>query len=391
MPVLNVGTYPPKQCGIATFSMDLRNSLIINDNQVQVLAVSDNSYQYRYPDEVRFIIKQEQIQDYIHAATWINNCSDINMVVIQHEYGIYGGNDGEYILEMVRLINKPYVVVTHTVLPHPSKHQKSVLYKLCSTAAGIVCMTEKSGQLLIDLYGVESDSINLIGHGVPEFSKYPADVLKLELNLAGRQIVSTFGLIGPGKGLELGIEAVASLVNGFPNICYLILGETHPMLKKSEGEKYRQMLETMVNDLKLESNVKFVNKYLTTDELGKYLYMTDIYLSPYPNIDQAVSGTMAFALGCGRAIVSTPYAYATEVLREERGLLSSKPEPEELASLMKQILTDEKLKQRLQEKAHELGKTWSWPSVGKQYDQLFKKILKDTKKQEARKINYAGL
>jgi glycosyltransferase involved in cell wall biosynthesis len=390
MPVLNIGTYPPKQCGIATFSMDLRNSLIINNNQVQVMAVSDNSYQYRYPDEVKFNLRQEQKQDYIHAATWINNCSDSSMVIIQHEYGIYGGNDGEYILELARLINKPYIVITHTVLPHPSKHQKSVLHKLCSTAAGIVCMTEKSGQLLIDLYDVTPNLINLIGHGVPEFPRHPANLLKQEYDLDCRQVVSTFGLIGPGKGLELGIEAIASLVTDFPEICYLILGETHPMLKKSEGERYRQMLEGMVKDLSLENNVKFVNKYLTTDELGKYLYMTDIYLSPYPNKDQAVSGTMAFAMGCGRAIVSTSYAYAAEVLREGRGLLSSNPNPKELASLMKRILTDEKLKHTLQEKAYELGKTWSWPSVGKQYNLLFKRIV-ENKKQEEKKVNYAGL
>ncbi|MGI5921682.1 MAG: glycosyltransferase family 4 protein [Syntrophomonadaceae bacterium] len=391
MSILNIGTYPPKQCGIATFSMDLRDSLTIHGNQVKVMAVSDASYQYNYPVEVVFNIRQQQLQDYIHAANWINSCSEISAIIIQHEYGIYGGEDGDYIIELARLLNKPYIVITHTVLPRPSRHQKSVLNKLCRRAAAIVGMTEKSAQLLTQLYGVRSDLIEVIAHGVPEFTPYPADQLKHQYQLQKRQLISTFGLIGPGKGLELGIEAIAALAPDFPDICYLILGETHPMLKHSEGESYRQMLETMVADLHLEENVKFVNKYLSNDELGQYLYMTDIYLSPYPNRDQAVSGTMAFAIGCGRAIVSTSYAYALEVLREGRGLLASRPDPQELAGLIKEILQDPRLKQRLQERAYELGKTWSWPSVGRQYDCLLKQIITTSKGQGERKINYAGL
>lgn len=390
MSILNVGTYPPKQCGIATFSMDLRNSLSIYDNNIQVMAVSDNSYEYSYPDEVIFNIKQDYRQHYIRAAKWVNGSNDIKLVIIQHEYGIYGGNDGEHILEFSKLIDKPYIVITHTVLPHPSKHQKLVLYKLCHGASGVVCMTKKSRQLLIDLYSVTPKLIHIIGHGVPVFKKRPIDELKLEHNLEGQQTISTFGLIGPGKGLELGIQAVARIIDDFPSVCYLILGQTHPMLKQSEGEKYRQMLESMVMDLKLESNVRFINKYLSDDELGDYLYMTDIYLSPYPNKDQAVSGTMAFAMGCGRAIVSTSYAYAVEVLAEGRGLLSESPDPEQLASLMSRILSDAKLKRHLQTKAYDTGKSWSWPSVGKDYDNLFYHILK-TQNQEARKLNYAGL
>lgn len=358
MNLLNLGTYPPKQCGIATFSMDLRNSLLINDNEVKVMAVSDNSYQYHYTDEVLFNLKQNHRQSYIRAANFLNK-APVELIIIQHEYGIYGGREGEYIMELVRLLHKPFVLITHTVLPRPSKRQKQVLNYLCSRASAIVCMTGRSEHLLSDLYEAPPELIQVIPHGVPEFKEQAQDSLKENYGLQGRHLISTFGLIGPGKGLELGIQAIAQIVKEHPQTTYLILGQTHPMLKKQEGEKYRHMLEDMVVKLGLEHNVVFVNKFLSDEELGEYLYMSDIYLSPYPNKDQAVSGTMAFAIGCGRAIVSTSYAYACEFLSGGRGLLAAEADPEELAELMKKILTNPDLKQSLQDNALKLGKSWS--------------------------------
>ncbi len=391
MTIMNIGTYPPKQCGIATFSMDLRNSLLLQGHHVEVMTVSDDDSAYRYPDEVIYNLKQNQKQDYVKAAAYINNSPNLDLLIIQHEYGIYGGEDGRYILDLVKLLHKPFILITHTVLPRPSKGQKQILNDLCQRAAGIVCMTRLSSQLLIDLYEAPRELITVIAHGVPVFKRYPQNKLKQKYNFQGSNLISTFGLIGPGKGLELGIRAIADIIPRNPSIRYLILGQTHPMLQKYEGEKYRQMLINLVSELGIDNNVIFINKFLSDAELGEYLYMTDIYLSPYPNMDQAVSGTMAFAMGCGRAIVSTPYAYASEVLMDGRGLLSRQASPQELAHLMETILNDEQLKKRLQKKSSELGKNWTWPNVGKQYSGFFKSIMNDQKEHDESRLSYAEL
>ncbi|MGI6422779.1 MAG: glycosyltransferase family 4 protein [Syntrophomonadaceae bacterium] len=375
MIVLNLGTYPPKQCGIATFSMDLRNSLLLQGNEVRVMAVSEEKNRYDYPPEVVFEIDRQHQADYIKAASFINASPDIDLLIIQHEYGIFGGPDGEYIMDLVGLLEKPYVLVTHTVLPNPSRSCQNILNYLAGRASAIVCMTRNSLGMMADLYKAPSELLNLIAHGVPEFKAQENKLLKRRYGLQGREVVSTFGLIGPGKGLELGIEAIASLAPQYPQIIYLILGRTHPMLVKYEGERYRQKLENMVSQMGIENQVRFVNKYLSNEELGEYLYMSDIYLSPYPNKDQAVSGTMAFAIGCGRAIVSTPYSYAVETLSEGRGLLAKEASAKELAALMESILQNPALKQELQKKAYKLGKHWTWPSVGQQYTKLFRSVL----------------
>lgn len=391
MNIINIGTYPPKQCGIATFSMDLRNSLLLHDNAVGIMALSDDSFEYHYTNEVVFNIKQNHKQDYIKAAAFINASSSIDLVILQHEYGIYGGRDGEYVLELAKLLQKPYVLITHTVLPQPSKRQKQILNDLCYRAMGIVCMTEGSRDLLINLYEAPAELLKVIAHGVPDFEKHSQLALKKRFGFEDRQIISTFGLIGPGKGLELGIKAIAELVSTHPNIIYLILGQTHPMLQRYEGEKYRQMLLDLVEKRSLNDHVLFVNKYLTTEELGEYLYMTDIYLSPYPNMDQAVSGTMAFAIGCGRAIVSTAYAYANEVLRNGRGLLVKEIEPGNIAMCLEKVLSNRELSSNLQNKAYALGKTWTWPNIGGEYTRFFKQILDEKRLQEETRLIYAKL
>jgi len=371
--------------------MDLRNSLLLHGNDIKIMAVSDNNYEYRYPRELVFNLRQNQKADYIKAAKFINASHNIELLIIQHEYGIYGGQDGEYILELAKRLQKPFILVTHTVLPHPIKNQKDILFSLCQRAAAIVCMTRGSAKLLENLYEAPPELIHVIAHGVPEFAVKARQDLKRKYRLEGREIISTFGLIGPGKGLELGIGALATIVPEHPEVTYLILGQTHPMLKKTQGEKYRTMLEELVSDLNLDDNVKFINKYLDDEELGEYLYMTDIYLSPYPNKDQAVSGTMAFAVGCGRAIVSTSYAYAQEVLAGKRGLLAEHARPEELADLLIMILNDKKLKSQLEKKSYELGKQWTWSAVGQQYTRLFKQILNDQYIREEELLSYARL
>jgi len=375
MTIVNVGTYPPKQCGIATFSQDLRKSLIKAGHTVLVAAVSDHEYEYHYGPEVVIQIDQHNKSEYLRAATQINNNKAVNLVMIQHEYGIYGGSEGNYLLHFCSALQKPFVVITHTVLPDPEVARQRVLSDLTEQAVAVVCMTDNSASLLERIYQVPSAKIHMIGHGVPDFVPKSPRGLKKRYGLQGRNIISTFGLIGPGKGLELGIRAVAEVLTEYPDCTYLILGQTHPMLQKREGEKYREMLEQLVYELGIADSVTFVNRFLSDAEIGDYLYLTDIYLSPYPNLNQAVSGTLAFAVGAGRAIVSTPYAHALELLANGRGLLASKVDYHELAQLMKAILQDPGLKVSLQNQARKLGHTMSWTQVGRRYSQMLEQTI----------------
>jgi len=339
--------------------------------------MSDSEYSYSYPAEVLYEIRQDVKEDYLSVAKAINNSQQIDLVFIQHEYGIFGGADGEYILNFISHLTKPYLLVAHTILPRPSRNQLFILRKLAQQAAMVICMTKGSARLLERVYAVPLEKICVIHHGVPAFQGKSREYLKQKYGLAGRQVITTFGLIGPGKGLENGILAIKYLVNKYPDVLYLIAGRTHPMLLRREGESYRDMLTNMVTEMRLEHHVKFINRFLELEELGDYLYMTDIYLSPYPNLEQAVSGTLSYAIGCGRAIVATPYEYALDMLAEgERGLIAPSTNPEAIAELLDKILGNPQLKSQLEKKTAQIGRTLSWPHVAKQYANLAKSVLR---------------
>lgn len=376
MYVVNLGTYPPKQCGIATFSKDLRDNLVRTGVGVGVAAVSDTEYPYDYPAEVVCEISQDIRQDYGKTARQINRSPEIDLVIVQHEYGIFGGTDGGYLLDITDSLEKPYLLIAHTILPCPTPGQKEILGHVAKKAAVAVCMTKRSARLLEDVYAVPPEKICIVHHGVPVFQAKDRQQLKQHYGYAGRQVITTFGLIGPGKGLEIGIRALRDVVDRNPDALYLIAGKTHPMLLKREGERYREMLNGLIADLHLSDHVKFINHYMEHEELGDYLYMTDIYLSPYPNRDQAVSGTLAFAIGCGRAIVSTPYEYALAMLAEERrGLIAADATPENIAILLDRVLSNPALKAHLERKTARVGKTIGWPSVAAQYANLATRIV----------------
>jgi glycosyltransferase involved in cell wall biosynthesis len=375
--VVNLGTYPPKECGIATFSQDLRDNLIRAGAAVGVAAVSDNGCAYDYPDEVVYEIRQDIKKDYARTARQINRAADADLVILQHEYGIFGGPDGEYVLDFTNNLEKPYMLVVHTILPYPSHNQKAILDQLAQRAAVVICMSKRSERLLEVVYAAPQEKIAIIHHGVPVFQAKDREQLKRQYGYGGRQVITTFGLIGPGKGLEIGIRALQEVVARHPDVLYLIAGKTHPMLIKREGERYREMLNGLIADLRLEDNVSFVNHYMGHGELSDYLYMTDIYLSPYPNRDQAVSGTLSFAIGCGRAIVSTPYEYALAMLAEEqRGLIAADATPSNIAILLDRVLSNPVLKAHLERKTARIGKTIGWPYVASQYANLAARVAK---------------
>jgi glycosyltransferase involved in cell wall biosynthesis len=381
MNFLNLGTYAPKQCGIAAFSKDLRDNLTRLGEKTSVAAVSDPYFTYDYPAEVSYVIRQNNIEDYAGTANAINNDDGIDIVIIQHEYGIYGGADGAYLLELTARLKKPYLLVTHTVLPFPTTGERLTLSTLCLQAAAVVCMTKTSSDILSHVYGAEPEKVYVVHHGVPAFRPQDRKLLKREYGYEGRELITTFGLIGPGKGIEIGISALKKLVMKHKNLMYLVVGRTHPMLMRHEGEQhgdqYRKTLTELVRRSDMQDHVEFINKFLEPEELGRYLYMTDIYLSPYPDLNQAISGTLAYALGCGRAIVSTPYLYALEMLSQgQRGLVADDTTAQALAEMLDRVLSEPDLKLTLEKRAALMGSRIKWPYIAKQYANLAGSVLK---------------
>ncbi len=387
MYIINIGTYLPRECGIATFSANLLRQLKTQGHRAEAVAVSAGAEACVYPPEVQFELRQDRAVDYVKTAESINRRQP-DMVLIQHEYGIYGGDCGEFILLLASRLRVPYAVVTHTVLTSPTAQQQQVLRQLTEKAAGVISMNRGSLAVLRQTYGVPAAKCHFIPHGVPLFPKVNIAACKRALQLEGRRIVSTFGLIGPGKGLELGLKAFHQVARSRPDCCWLILGETHPMLKQREGEAYRRRLQQQVAALNLTSQVQFVNHFLTLEELSRYMAVTDVYFSPYPNPEQSVSGTMAYAIGCGRAIVSTPYAYAVENLSGGFGLLSRSPDAGELGELLAGVLDDTRLRAILQNRAAALGSTWQWPRVAQQYVRCLEAALRDASAMEKGVVYY---
>jgi len=381
MNIAILSTYFPRECGIASFSRDLRDNLMLSGEHVSIFAISDKKGLYNYPQEVVFELEEDNRDHYTIAAQFANT-SDIDLVFVEHEYGIFGGDDGNYVLDFVESLEKPFILNTHTVLPEPDFYKRRILSKLGQKSTAVICMTHRSAELLNKVYNIPLKKLYMVHHGVPEFEEKPSDVIKRIYGIENRPLVVTFGFLGPGKGIELGIRAISYLKDKYPDIVYLVAGETHPNLKKKMGEAYRESLVELIQALGVDDNIKFINKYLSLEELGEVLYMADIYLTPYPHRHQAVSGTLSYAIGCGRAIVSTPYDYALEVLADGRGLVASDAEPEELASLIDKILSNPQLKEQLEKKAGKLGKSMTWPQVGKRYVSILENIMHTKAKRE---------
>ena len=373
-----LSTYPPRECGIATFTEDLITSMdnigIINTH---VIAIS-NSENCSYDNKVMAEIRQNNRNDYVEMAKKLND-SNIDLLVIEHEYGIFGGDHGDYILDLINNLEIPVVTTLHTILSEPSPKQRLIINELGKKSEKMITMARNTKQMLQSIYGVESEKIEVIHHGVPKKLIQSRETLKKKFGYENRQIISTFGLIGPGKGIEHGIEAIAKVISGSTasdnsDVLYLILGQTHPALKE-EGSAYRNKLEELVNKLDLSRNIKFVNKYLSKDEIIQYLQLSDIYMTPYLAKDQAVSGTLAYAVGYGKAIVSTPYLYAKEMLSEGNGLLAEFSSPDSLADCIKQILQDPNKKAMMERKTVKIGRTMYWNEVALHYTNVLLSII----------------
>jgi len=375
-----LSTYPPRECGLATFTQDLVTAIdsigIIDTNVIAINNIVNSAYDSKVIAE----IGQHEQNDYLKLAKKLN-ASDIDLLVIEHEYGIFGGEYGNYILDLINNIEIPVVTTLHTVLPEPDLKQRLIVNTLGKKSAKIVTMAKNTKQILQSVYGVDPQKIEVIHHGVPKKLIQSREALKKKYGYENKQIISTFGLIGPGKGIEHGIEAISKVVKENKDVLYLILGQTHPALKE-EGQAYRNKLEELVEKLNLGQNVNFINKYLSKDEIIQYLQLSDMYMTPYLGKDQAVSGTMAYAVGYGRAIVSTPYLYAKEMLSDGRGLLAEFNNPESLADRIKYILQNPDKKAEMERETMKLGSTMYWDKVAQCYIDVFSSIIESVPKIE---------
>lgn len=371
-----VGTYPPKECGIASFTMDAVNATDLAGWRSYVIAVDDCDTSNEYNDsKVIMTIGKERLADYHRAAKLIAE-EKFGVVCIEHEYGIYGGDDGAYVIDFVKAVNAPVVVTLHTVLPEPSDSQRRIVKELEKHCAAFVVMAKTAVEILRTAYGVSPSKIHVIPHGAPMVPFHADKSAKAQFGLQGRRVISTFGLISPNKGIEDAIQAMRSVVDAEPTAMYLVLGQTHPVIKRREGEWYRDQLVKQVSDLGLQDNVRFVDKYLSLQELLNYLLATDVYITPYyANPNQITSGTLAYAVAAGKVVVSTPYLHAKELLAESRGFLYPFRDVDELARITGNLLTDHALFERTRTLAYAYGRAMTWPSVGVRYARLYKGLL----------------
>ena len=368
-----LSTYPPRECGLATFTEDMVNA-IAKDALVRPLVVAVTKGKEEYEDpRVACKLSQHERNSYFKTAQWANE--HIDLLVIEHEYGIFGGECGEYIIDLAKDLKIPFIVTTHTVLLEPSEKQRTVLRDLGRLSAKVVTMAESSIPILAGTYGIEAEKIEFIPHGVPDMQVEPREKLKANHGLQNQFVVSSFGLISPAKGLEYGIEAVAKAAADYDNLVYLILGKTHPCVKESMGETYRQSLMDLAQSLGVRDKIRFIDKYLTKKEVITYLNLSDIYLTPYLSKEQAVSGTLAYAMGCGRVIVSTPYRYAEEMLGGGRGMLAEFRDSDSMASCIRTVLGNPVRKKEMEKKTLAVGRTMTWSTVAGQYAELCLNII----------------
>jgi glycosyltransferase involved in cell wall biosynthesis len=322
MKIAYIATYPPRECGIGTFT---RNKFMAmtraanSDEEGMIIAVSDHENDYDYPEEVHFTIRQDQQGDYIEAARFINR-SGADICILEHEFGIFGGRSGVYILPLLHRLEIPLVAVFHTVLKTPSFNEKAILSEIARMAAKTVVMTQKAVDFLTGIYSVPGEQIALIAHGVPDL-QFDQQMVKKEFKLENKKVLLTFGLIGRNKGIETVIKALPAVVARYPDLVYIVLGKTHPAVLRHTGEEYRISLLRLVRQLGLEDHVIFMNEFVNERKLSKYLCAADIYVTPYMNEAQITSGTLAYAIGAGCAVISTPYWHAVELLADGRGRL----------------------------------------------------------------------
>lgn len=367
-----IGNYLPRQCGIATFTTDLCESVAIEHSGTTCIAlpVNDVVGGYAYPAQVRFELAEKDIASYRRAADFLN-INHVDVVCLQHEYGIFGGPAGSHILALLRDLHMPIVTTLHTILESPDIHQLRVLKEIAALSDRLVVMSERGVEFLQRIYGVPAHKIDFIPHGIPDVPFADSSFHKDLFGVEGKMVLLSFGLLSSSKGIEDVITALPAIVAQHPNVVYLILGATHPHVVRNEGETYRLSLQRLARDCGVEENVIFFNRFVTLEELNQFISATDIYLTPYLNAAQITSGTLAYTLGAGKAIVSTPYWYAEEMLADERGVLIPFHNPAKLAEAVIDLLDNDAKRHAMRKRAYMFGRQMIWSQVAQRYMQSF--------------------
>lgn len=383
--IVFISTYPPRQCGLATFSFDLVKAIcelqgqaLDHNETVQAIALTDIPGAYEYPKEVIFEINEQRRLDYGEAAHFINS-SNLDIACLQHEFGIFGGKYGIHVLNLLKNLRKPVVTTLHMVpgvLKGPAKKRSDILRLVCYYSTFVATMTRKAVELLTSLYGIPPGKIRMIPHGAPDVPFFRPSEYKGKIGAEGRPVILTFGLIGPRKGLEVAIKAMVSVVREFPDVLYIILGVTHSRVLRRFGDKYRLSLERLVKKNGLEKCVRFRNEFVDPDELITYLAAADIYLAPYRSKEQISSGTLTQALACGKAIICTPSWYAQELLDNGRGHLVPFGNSRAMAEEIVYLLRNQRERTSLGRQAHQYARGMIWPRVARRYLTLFERALK---------------
>jgi len=372
----HVSTLVPRACGIATFTRDLALGLkrtgVVSGNLF--VAVEEDGVHREYDFRPITMVWQNDESSYDDAAGVVNQ-SGADLVHLQHEYGIYGGDWGEYVLRFAEALQRPLVVTFHTVMRNPAEGAVEVLQGLASLADAIVATVAPARDLLFKIYGVPKVKIRVIPHGSPESRTGQNEGAKVALGLQGRITVTTLGLINPGKGVEYGIQTIHHLASRYPNILYLIVGQTHPVVLKHHDEQYRESLKDLIRSLRLAPNIKFVDRYLSEAEKELYYRATDIYLAPYVGRDQVSSGTITEALAFGKSVVSTPTTFAQTALADGRGLLCDFNDPESMAERIQEILNNPSMRTNLEKNALDFSRKLTWDEVAKAYGKTYRKLL----------------
>jgi len=372
MKIAIIGTYPPRQCGIGSFTNHLVEAIVANTDSpeisehVMVIAINEEGKACKYPEEVKHVIRQNHQCDYPEVAQQIN-AGDAEVCILEHEFGIFGGDDGVFILSLLHRLKVPLIVTFHTVLDCPSYTQRSIIEEIGRKAARIVVMNKLAIKFLTEIYAIPKEKIVNIEHGVPEFKKISNKEAKQKHGVSTRKVLLTFGLLSRNKGIETVIKALPAVVEKNPDLLYIIIGATHPNVLKRSGEEYRHYLQCMVKKLRLEQNVYFNNKFINETELFEYLNATDIYISPYLSEAQITSGTLSYAVGAGCAVVATPYWHAQELLANGRGHLFDFKNSAQLSGILNHLLNDKNKRNEVREKAFDYGKETRWPQIGRKY------------------------
>ncbi|MEM9790824.1 MAG: glycosyltransferase family 4 protein [Planctomycetota bacterium] len=370
-----VSSYVPRRCGIATFARDLAEALagVGAETSVHAVAVNDRPEGYQYPERVWFEVAQKRLAEYRLAADYLN-LSGVDAVVLQHEYGIFGGPDGAYVLEMLRRLRMPVLTTLHTVLKTPTEGQLNVIRELAKVTDRFVVMADRAVEFLHDIYGVPERQVELIPHGIPQVPFTDSSYFKDQFGVEGRKVILTFGLIGPSKGLETMIEALPEIVAQNPDAVYMIVGATHPGVIAHQGEEYRLGLQRRVKELGLTDNVRWINRFMDMEELVEYLGSADVYVTPYLNEAQITSGTLAYAIGTGKAVVSTPYWHAQELLAEGRGRLVPFKDSRAIAAAVNELLGSEVTRTAVRKAAYQWARPMVWPAVADAYLDLIARV-----------------